>query len=34
MLFSRSGFTVDLRRMAAARGDTELVDLSRLYGGS
>jgi AAA+ ATPase superfamily predicted ATPase len=32
LLFSRSGFTADLRR-AAARPDVELVDLTRLYQG-
>jgi len=34
LLFSRSGFTVELRRRVADRGDVELVGLSRLYGGA
>jgi hypothetical protein len=34
LLFSRSGFTIELRRRVADRQDVELVDLSRLYGGS
>jgi hypothetical protein len=33
LLFSRAGFTVDIRRMAASRHDVELVDLDRLYRG-
>jgi hypothetical protein len=33
LLFSRSGFTADLKRRAAARDDVELVDLPRLYHG-
>ncbi|NKY53682.1 ATP-binding protein [Nocardia vermiculata] len=31
-LFSRSGFTADLERLAASRPDVELIDLNRLYG--
>ncbi|GLX00329.1 ATP-binding protein [Microtetraspora sp. NBRC 16547] len=34
LLFSRSGFTDALRRVADARADIELVDLARMYGGS
>jgi uncharacterized protein len=33
ILFSRSGFTNDLRRTADSRPDIELVDLARLYMG-
>lgn len=33
ILFARAGFTSDLRRVAAARDDVELVDLERLYRG-
>jgi uncharacterized protein len=33
VLFSRAGFTSDLRRMADSRPDIELVDLPRLYTG-
>lgn len=33
ILFSRSGFTNDLRRAAESRHDVELVDLPRLYTG-
>lgn len=33
LLFSRAGFTHQLRREAAAREDVELVDLDRLYRG-
>ena len=33
LLFSRSGFTVRLRRAAAGRSDLELIDLDRLYRG-
>ncbi|MGH3833483.1 MAG: AAA family ATPase [Pseudonocardiaceae bacterium] len=31
LVFSRAGFTSDLRRVAASRQDVELVDLERLY---
>ena len=31
--FSRNGFTAALQREAAGRGDVELVDLVRMYGG-
>ena len=34
LLVARSGFTAELRRSARQRGDVELVDLDRLYGGS
>jgi hypothetical protein len=34
MLFSRSGFSADLRDTAVKRNDVELVDLDRLYHGS
>lgn len=33
LLFGRSGFSPELRRAAAARGDVELVDLERIYTG-
>lgn len=33
LLFSRAGFTADLRHAASGRPDVELVDLSRLYQG-
>jgi hypothetical protein len=33
LLFSRNGFTPDLRHTAATRSDLELVDLDRLYRG-
>jgi hypothetical protein len=33
LLFSRYGFTPAVERLAAARGDVELVDLDRLYRG-
>ncbi|MEU9837310.1 ATP-binding protein [Streptosporangium sp. NPDC048047] len=33
LLFARSGFTGDLRREADRRGDVELIDLHRMYGG-
>jgi AAA+ ATPase superfamily predicted ATPase len=33
MLFSRSGFTKELRAVAAGRGDLRLIGLDRLYGG-
>jgi uncharacterized protein len=33
LLFARSGFTAELRRVARGRGDVELVDLHRLYHG-
>jgi uncharacterized protein len=33
ILVARSGFTVELRRLAARRADIELVDLQRLYAG-
>lgn len=33
LLFSRSGFSAGLARLAAERGDVELVDLARLYDG-
>lgn len=33
LLFSRAGFTAELRRSAEARPDVELVDLHRLYQG-
>ena len=33
-LFSRSGFTAELRHTTATRRDVELVDLDRLYHGS
>ncbi|HEX6471959.1 MAG TPA: ATP-binding protein, partial [Streptosporangiaceae bacterium] len=31
LLFSRSGFTADLAKLAGGRRDVELVDLPRLY---
>jgi AAA+ ATPase superfamily predicted ATPase len=31
LIFSRSGFTPDLMRIAESRGDVELIDLHRLY---
>jgi hypothetical protein len=34
LLFSRNGFTAELRRAAGTRADVELVDLHRLYKGS
>lgn len=34
MLFGRSGFSPDLIAEAAGRSDLELVDLTRIYGGS
>jgi uncharacterized protein len=34
LLFSQAGFTADLVRAAAKRGDVELIDLHRLYSGS
>ena len=34
LLFARAGFTAELRRVAARRGDVELIDLERLYGGN
>jgi uncharacterized protein len=34
VLVARAGFTLELRRLAARRGDIELVDLARLYHGS
>ncbi|MGH3843422.1 MAG: hypothetical protein ACRDS0_18560 [Pseudonocardiaceae bacterium] len=33
LVFSRSGFTSDVQRVAADRQDVELVDLERLYRG-
>jgi uncharacterized protein len=33
ILVSRAGFTLDLRRLAGKRGDTELVDMQRIYTG-
>lgn len=33
LLFGRAGFTGELRDEARGRGDVELVDLERLYGG-
>jgi uncharacterized protein len=33
LLFSRNGFTPALTRESETRGDVELVDLNRLYGG-
>jgi AAA+ ATPase superfamily predicted ATPase len=33
ILVARAGFTVELRRAVKRRGDVELVDLARLYGG-
>ena len=33
ILVARAGFTVELTRAAARRGDVELVDLHRLYTG-
>lgn len=34
LLFSRGGFTAELRRTASARPDVHLVDLARLYHGA
>ncbi|WP_377268647.1 ATP-binding protein [Peterkaempfera sp. SMS 1(5)a] len=34
LLFARSGFTDQLRRVAGSRSDVELVDLKRLYQGA
>ncbi|GII79489.1 ATPase AAA [Sphaerisporangium rufum] len=34
LLFSRSGFTADLTRLATTRHDVELIPLARLYTGS
>jgi uncharacterized protein len=34
VLVGRAGFTAELQREARRRGDVELVDLDRLYGGS
>ena len=34
ILVSRAGFTVELHRAATRRGNVELVDLIRLYGGN
>ncbi|GAA3370762.1 ATP-binding protein [Streptomyces sannanensis] len=34
LLFARCGFTAELQRTAAARGDVELIGLDRLYTGS
>ncbi|WP_240506532.1 AAA family ATPase [Thermoactinospora rubra] len=34
LLFARSGFTPELRRLARSRPDVELIDLRRLYGGA
>ena len=34
ILVSRAGFTVELHRAASRRGNVELVDLIRLYGGN
>lgn len=34
LLFSRSGFTPDLTRLAAGRSDIELIDTARLYHGA
>jgi uncharacterized protein len=33
LLVSRSGFTLDLNRLAATRSDIQLIDLHRLYDG-
>lgn len=33
LLFSRSGFTKELRALAAGRADVQLIGLDRLYGG-
>lgn len=33
LLVARSGFTAELRRTVRQRGDVELIDLDRLYGG-
>jgi uncharacterized protein len=33
MIVSKAGFTTELERMSAGRGDVELVDLVRLYSG-
>lgn len=33
LLFTRSGFTKELRQSSAGRGDVELIDLPRLYQG-
>ena len=32
LLFSATGFTVDLERAASSRSEVELIDLDRLYG--
>jgi uncharacterized protein len=32
LLFSKSGFTKELHRLAAGRADLQLIDLARLYG--
>ena len=34
LLFSASGFSADLMRIATSRPDLELIDLARLYGPS
>ncbi|WP_020525741.1 AAA family ATPase [Catelliglobosispora koreensis] len=34
LLFGRAGFSVELRKQAAARSEVELVDISRLYAGA
>ncbi|GGS46454.1 hypothetical protein GCM10010156_01420 [Planobispora rosea] len=34
LLFSRSGFTPELRGLAQGRDDVELIGLERLYVGS
>ena len=34
LLFSRSGFTSEFRRLVRTRNDVELIDLDRLYNGS
>jgi hypothetical protein len=34
LLFSRTGFTTELRKAARSRVDVELIDLDRLYAGS
>jgi uncharacterized protein len=34
LLFSRSGFTTDLERLAASRPEVQLIDLHRLYHGT
>jgi uncharacterized protein len=33
LLFSRSGFTAEIQKSSAGRGDVELIDLPRLYHG-